>query len=237
MSDLVVESLTATMHNLSQMFLEFLPRLVAMISIIVVGGLIAWLIKVILRRFLWFLKFNQLCESTGFTQLLAKAGLPTPTELLSRLVFWVVWVAFILFGLNALGVTALQDEISIIFLFLPQIFVALVILFVGVVAANFFGRATLLAAVNANWPSPRFLSSIVRFLIITLAVTMALERIGLGHGVVLIAFATGFGAVMLALALAFGLGGRDAARKLLERRLAGEQKPNENDDEEGISHL
>jgi small-conductance mechanosensitive channel len=237
MSDIVVESLTATMHNLSQMFLEFLPRLVAMVSIIVVGGLIAWLIKVILRRFLWFLKFNQLCESTGFTQLLAKAGLPTPTELLSRLVFWVVWVTFILFGLNALGVTALQDEITRIFFFLPQIFVALVILFVGVIAANFFGRATLLAAVNANWPSPRFLSSIVRFLIITLAVTMALERIGLGHGVVLIAFATGFGAVMLALALAFGLGGRDAARKLLERRLGGEQKPNGNEDDEGISHL
>jgi small-conductance mechanosensitive channel len=237
MGNLIVQSLTATMRSLSAMVTEFLPRLLAMVMIIVVGGLIAWLIKVIVRRILWFLQFNRLCETTGLTQLLAKAALPTPTELLSRLVFWVLWVAFILFGLNALGVTALQDEISRIFFFLPQIFVALVILFVGVVAANFFGRATLLAAVNANWPSPRFLSSIVRFLIITLAVTMALERIGLGHGVVLIAFATGFGAVMLALALAFGLGGRDAARRLLERRLSAERKANDEDEEEGISHV
>ena len=237
MGDLIVESVTATMRSLSQMVTEFLPRLLAMLITIIVGGLIAWLIKIVLRRILWFFQFNRLCETTGLTQLLAKAGLPTPTELLSRLVFWVLWVAFILFGLNALGVTALQQEISRIFFFLPQIFVALVIMFVGVVAANFFGRATLLAAVNADWPSPRFLSSLVRFLIITLAVTMALERIGLGHGVVLIAFGIGFGAVMLALALAFGLGGRDAARRLLERQLSGEKKPGEEDEEEGISHL
>ena len=237
MGNLIVQSLSATMHSLSQMVTEFLPRLLAMLIIIIVGGLIAWLIKVIVRRILWFFQFNRLCENVGLTQLLAKAALPTPTELLSRLVYWVLWVAFILFGLNALGVTALQDEISRIFLFLPQIFVALVILFVGVVAANFFGRATLLAAVNANWPSPRFLSSIVRFMIVTLAVTMALERIGLAQGVVLIAFATGFGAVMLALALAFGLGGRDAARRLLERRLTGEKKTSDDDEEEGISHL
>jgi hypothetical protein len=237
MGDLIVGSLGATMHSLNQMVTQFLPRLVEMLIIIGAGGFIAWVIKIILRRILWFLQFNRLCETTGLTQLLAKAALPTPTELLSRLVFWVLWVAFILFGLNALGVTALQVEISEIFSFLPQIFVALVILFVGVVAANFFGRATLLAAVNANWPSPRFLSSIVRFLIITLAVTMALERIGLGQGVVLIAFATGFGAVMLALALAFGLGGRDAARRLLERQLGGEKKGGDEDDEEGISHL
>lgn len=237
MGDLILQSLTTTMRSFSQMLTEFLPRLVAMLLIFVLGGFIAWLIKIALRRFLWLLRFNQICESAGLTQLLAKAGLPTPTELLSRLVYWVLWVAFILFGLNALGIAALQDEISRIFFFLPQIFVALVILFVGIVMANFFGRATLLAAVNANWPSPRFLASIVRFLIITLAVTMALERVGLGYGVVMITFAIGFGAVMLALALAFGLGGRDAARKLLERQLSRERRPGEDEEEEGISHL
>jgi small-conductance mechanosensitive channel len=237
MGDLIVQSLTTTMHSLGQMLAEFLPRIIAMLVIIVVGGLIAWLIKMIVRRFLWLLRFNQICEGAGLTQLLSKAALPTPTELVSRLVYWVLWVAFILFGLNALGVAALQDEISRIFFFLPQIFVALIILFVGVVAANFFGRATLLAAVNANWSSPRFLASIVRFLIITLAVTMALERIGLGYGVVMVAFAIGFGAVMLALSLAFGLGGRDAARRLLERQLKVHRKPGTEEEEEGISHL
>ncbi len=236
MENILVNSLTTTLQNLSGMIAHFLPRLIAMIAIIVIGGIIAWILKVIVRRFLWFVKFNQICEATGFTQMLAKAALPSPTELLSRLVFWVVWVSFLLFGFNALEIAPLQEEISRFFLFLPQIFVAIVILFVGVLAANFFGRATLLTAVNTNWPSPRLLSSIVRFLIITLAVTMALERIGLGRGVVEIAFSIAFGAVMLGLALAFGLGGRDVARKLLERHFL-ENEEKEDDQDGGISHL
>jgi hypothetical protein len=121
-----------------------------------------------------------------------------------------------------------------LFQVLPQIFVALVILFVGVLVANFVSRATLLAAVNANSPSPRLISVVVRFVIIALAVTMALERVGLGRGVVLVAFSTFFGAIMLGLALAFGLGGRDLAKRLLERRFLEEKKEKE---DQGISHL
>jgi hypothetical protein len=47
---------------------------------------------------------------------------------------------------------------------------------------------------------------------------MALEQLGLATGVVLTAFAITFGALMLGTAIAFGLGGRDAAKQLLERQ-------------------
>jgi small-conductance mechanosensitive channel len=239
MNNLIGTSMRMTLHSLTHMITDFLPRLIAMAVIIIVGGFIAWIIKLIVRWILRVVQFNRLCETAGFTQLLAKAALPSPAELLSRLVFWVIWVTFILLGLNALGIMALQEEISRFFLFLPQIFVAILILFIGVLIANFCGRAALLAAVNSDWPSPRFLSSLVRFLIIILAVTMALERIGLGRGVVLIAFSIGFGAVALALALAFGLGGRDAARRLLEGRFSPDPKRERRpeSDDEGISHL
>ncbi|MGH9405419.1 MAG: mechanosensitive ion channel family protein [Terriglobia bacterium] len=234
MGNLLLKSLTGTAHSLSAMVSRFVPRLLAMIIIIVVGGIIAWIVKLIVRRILQFARFDQVSETTGFTQLLSKTGLPCPSELLSRVVFWVLWVAFWLVGLNALGIATLNEEIARFFLLLPQIFVAILILFVGVLIANFAGRATLLAAVNANSPSPRFLAAMVRLLIVIIAITMALERVGLGRGVVLIAFSIAFGAVMLGLALAFGLGGRDAARRMIERRLLDEKKK---DDEEGVTHL
>jgi hypothetical protein len=194
---------------------------------------VAWLAKAILPRILNLVRFNSLFVKAGVTQVLNKAALPTPSEMLARLIFWVLWITFILFGLEALQIPALQEEISGLFRVLPQIFVALVILFVGGLIANFVARAALLAAVNANSPSPRLISTVVRFVIIALAVTMALERVGLGRGVVLIAFSTFFGAMMFGLALAFGLGGRDLAKQLLERRFLEEKK----EEDEGISHL
>jgi len=233
MGDFVAHSLVQTLHTFSLMVMEFLPRLLAMLIIVVVGWVVARLAKVILPRILNFVRFNSLFVKAGVTQVLTKAALPTPSEMLARLVFWVLWITFILFGLEALQIPALQEEISGLFRVLPQIFVALVILFVGGLIANFAARATLLAAVNANSPSPRLISTVVRFVIIALAVTMALERIGLGRGVVLIAFSTFFGAMMFGLALAFGLGGRDLAKQLLERRFLEEKK----EEDQGISHL
>lgn len=233
MGDFIAKSLIQTLHTFSQMVTQFLPRLLAMIIIVVVGWVVAWLAKVILPRILNLVRFNSLFVRAGVAQVLTKAALPNPSELLARLVFWVLWITFILFGLEALQIVALQEEISGLFRILPQIFVALVILFAGVLIANFVSRATLLAAVNANSPSPRLVSTLVRFIIIALTVTMALERVGLGRGVVLIAFSSFFGAIMLGLALAFGLGGRDLARQVLERRFLEEKK----EEDQGISHL
>jgi hypothetical protein len=233
MGDFIAQSLIQSLHTFSQMVTQFLPRLLAMLIIVVVGWVVAWLAKVILPRILNLVRFNSLFVRAGVAQVLIKADLPTPSELLARLVFWALWIIFILFGLEALQIPALQEEIAELFRVLPQIFVALVILFAGVLIANFVSRATLLAAVNANSPSPRLTSALVRFVIIALAVTMALERVGLGGGVVLIAFSTFFGAIMFGLALAFGLGGRDLAKRSLERRFLEEKK----EEDEGISHL
>jgi len=233
MGDYIANSLIQTLHTFSQMVTQFLPRLLAMVIIVVFGWVVAWLAKFILRRVLSLTRFNSLFVRAGVTQVLNKAELPTPTEMLARLAFWILWITFILFGLDALQIPALQQEISGLSRVLPQIIVAVIILFAGVLIANFVSRATLLAAVNANSPSPRLISTLVRFVIIALTVTMALERVGLGRGVVLIAFSTFFGAIMLGLALAFGLGGRDLARQVLERRFLEEKK----EEDEGISHL
>jgi Conserved TM helix len=234
MKELVVKNLSGALRTVSELVVQFLPRLLVMAIIFVVGWAVAWIIEVILRRLLVLLRLNRLFETKGLTQLLTQAALPSPAEVISRIVFWAVWVTFMLVGVNALGILALQREISNFVSLLPQFVVAALILFFGVLAANFLSRAALLAAVNANSPSPRLFSSFVRFLILLFAITMALERIGLGRGVVLVAFSVSFGAIMLGLAIAFGLGGRNVARRILERRFPEVRRE---DKDEEASHL
>jgi hypothetical protein len=234
MKELVIRNLSGALRAAFDIAAQLLPRLLAMAIILLVGWIVAWIIEVILRRLLLLVRLNRLFESKGVTQLLTRAALPSPAEIISRVVFWAVWVSFVLVGVNALGIVALQREVSTLVSLLPQFVIALLILFFGFLAANFLSRAALLAAVNANSPSPRLFSSFVRFLILLLAVTMALERIGLGKGVVLVAFSVSFGAIMMGLAIAFGLGGRNLARRILERRFAAGST--EDKEEEG-SHL
>jgi uncharacterized membrane protein len=104
------------------------------------------------------------------------------------------------------------------------------IFFFGLLAATFFSRAVLLASVNANVPSPRFLSLAVRTVIIVFVLSIVFEELGLAEQTMLVAFGIVFGALMLGLAIAFGLGGRDLAQAFLERRFLRISK-DENEDE------
>ena len=144
--------------------------------------------------------------------------------------FWVAWVGFILLGVSVLGIVALQEYISQFFLFLPRLFVALVILFFGLLAASFFSRAALLAAVNVNFRSSRLLSISIRIIISIFALSMVFEVLGVAKETMLITFGTAFGAIMLSLAIAFGIGGKEVAREFLEKRLVAGKKEEKEDE-------
>ncbi|MGA7921173.1 MAG: hypothetical protein WCA38_16045 [Candidatus Acidiferrales bacterium] len=224
MKQLILQGLEQAYQNLVHMISVFLPRLVAMVLIILVGLIVALLLKRILGLILRFTQLNRLSEESGASQVLRNAALPTITDLLTRSVFWVTWLAFTLVGISILGIPELHEQISHLFQLLPEIFVAILILFVGVLAANFLSRAALLAAVNAGFKSPRVWSGSTRFVILILAISMALEQIGLANQTVISAFSIVFGALMFALAIAFGIGGRDLARHTLERYLGDSHK-------------
>src|SRR6266481_5764214 len=230
MRQIIITELTQALQELVRGVAHYLPRLVVMLIIAFVGWMIAYLFKGVARSVLRLTKFSKLSENAGATQLLTQAALPSSTELLSRFVFWVAWVGFILLGVSVLGIVGMQEYISQFFLFLPRLFVALVILFFGLLAASFFSRATLLAAVNANFRSSRQLSISIRIIISIFALSMAFEVLGVAEETMLLAFGTAFGAVMFGLAIAFGIGGKDLAREFLEKRLVTRRKEEKEDE-------
>jgi hypothetical protein len=230
MWEMIGGELDHAMHELARSFAHFLPRLLAMLIIALLGWLVAYVLKIMLRGILRIAKFDRLSDNAGTTQMLNKLALPSSSELMSRVVFWVVWFGFILLGVQVLGIVGLQEYISRFFFYLPRLFGALFIVFFGLVAASFFSRAALLAAVNADSPSPRLLATVIRTIIVVFAVSMAFEQLGLAERTILVAFAIAFGALMLGLALAFGMGGRDLAKQFLERRFLKEKQEQKQDE-------
>src|ERR1041385_6383614 len=216
MREMILRGLQQAYENMVHMIAEFLPRIVVMFIIMSVGWLLALLLKYLVRAVLRLTKLDRLSESSGASQVLRKAALPTISELLSRAFFWITWLAFALVGISVLGIPVLHEQISRLFEVLPAIFLS---------------RAALLAAVNAGYRTPRLWSGTVRFVIWILAVTMALEQIGLAKETVIAAFSIFFGALMLALAVSFGIGGHDLARQVLERHL-GDKHQQESEKEE-----
>jgi hypothetical protein len=225
-----IAELGRTMDEILRSVARFLPRFLEMLAIVVAGLVIALVLKYLLRSLLRITRIDKLSEHTGAANLLRGAALPSLSELVSRFVFWLAWFGFILLGISVLGVVGIEQHVTSFFGFLPRLFVALFILFFGLLAASFFSRAALLSGVNAQLPSPRLISWAVRTMIILFVVSMAFEEIGVGSRTVIVAFTLTFGSLMLGLALAFGLGGKELARKYLEKRF-GEQFPSDHSKE------
>jgi hypothetical protein len=103
--------------------------------------------------------------------------------------------------------------------YVPHVVAALAILIVGGIVARFLARSILIGAVNMGVQYARLLSLTVKWLVLIVAAAMALDHIGIGRTVALLAFGILFGGVMLAIALAVGLGARDVVSRGLERHL------------------
>jgi hypothetical protein len=216
--------------------ITFLPNLLAMITILIIGFLIAWIIKKLLSRFLNAIQFDRVSERWGLVDVLSKGGLTySPANLLSRFFYWVIVLITLILGINALEVSATQNLISQFFNYLPHLFAAMIILVIGYLIAIFLGQATLIAAVNAQMESAKLLSQAVRWFIIILSLTMALYQLGIAEKVIIVAFSIIFGGVVLALAVAFGWGGRDLAKDFLER--VYKRKERKHDESDRISHI
>ncbi len=229
MRQTILLGLKQAYDNLVHMISDFLPRVVVMLIIVAIGLLIALLLKFILRAILRLTKLDRVSEEAGASRILRVAHLPPMSILLDRSLFWITWFGFILIGLSVLNVAGLQEQIARLFQFLPEVFIGILILFLGLMTANFLSRTVLLASVNAGLPSPRILSWSVRFIILILAISMTLDELGVARQTVISAFSILLGAVMLGLAIAFGLGGQDLARKSLERYLGSDKKEKHNE--------
>src|SRR5215475_3130199 len=229
MKDTIIQGLQQAYQNMGHMIAEFLQRLVVMLVIVLSGVLVAYAFKYVARTILRLTKLDSLSEEAGASIVLRMAALPSMTEVLSRSVFWITLLGFILVGISVLNIAGLQEQISRLLRLLPEIVVAMLILFLGVVIANFLSRAVLLASVNRGYGSAMLFSWSVRFIIWILAITMALDELSVARQTVLAAFSIVLGGCMLGLAIAFGLGGQELARRFLERSLT-ERKKDDSDE-------
>jgi len=227
--ELFAESFRETMHGIA----VFLPRIMVMLMLFVIGVLVGWIVKVLLLRVLRTLRLDAVCERLGLALALQRAGIKrSASQLVGLTAFWLIFLFFSFVGLNVLAVTAATEVVRLILQYLPHLLAALLVLLTGWLLANFLAQAALIAAVNAQFFGARFLAAAVRWGVLSLTLAMVLTQLGIAKEVVVAAFSIAFGGVVLALALAFGLGAKEHAKKFLDRSL--EEQP---DHQDHISHL
>lgn len=219
-------------ERLFEKIVQFLPNLLTSLLVLIVGIVIAALVRTVFIRLFKALHIDKHLERIGLSESLHKGGIKeSVSAIIAKGMGWLTLFVFLIMALRAMDVPSVEQLLERLFLYLPNVLIAALVLLFGYMLSNFLGRAALIASVNAGLKVSGMVGKIVRLTVFLLAVTMSLEQLGIGSGTIIIAFAIVFGGVVLALSLAFGLGGRDIAKEYLEKKLKSEEK---NDD---ISYL
>jgi len=198
----------------------FLPGLIGALLIFIVGLLIAKLIKMGIVKLLRLIRFDVAAEKTGVKEFLNKGNIKkTSSEIIGLLIYWFIMILVIIASLDALGLPIVSDILNDIFLYIPNVVAAIIVLILGILFANLLAAIVRTAASNADLTIAEGLGKVTLYAIVAFAVAIALTQLNIGEEIITYAFITAFGAIALALALAFGLGGRDVAAEYLKKWL------------------
>ena len=170
------------------------------------------------------LEFDRRASQWGLSLLAEWSPTKSVTMVVARGVQWTILVLGLLVGLTALDAAMPSRFALSVFDYLPHVVAALIVLVIGSVVAQFLSRAVLIGAVNMRIHSARGLSLAVKWMLLVVSASMALEQLGIGRQILLLAFGILFGGVVLATALAVGLGAKDAVGRAIERQLQSPTK-------------
>ena len=201
-----------------------LPQIIGALLILLIGWIIAKVIKRLVVKGLKLVRFNFLTEKTGIEKFLVEGGVKASSiDIIGTLVYWIIMLVVILATLNSLSLTAASNLFNEVISYVPNIIVAIIILILGIYIARIASQVLVTSLKNMKEKTATLIGKIAYYAIIVLTVFIVLGQLNIAEQIVNAAFIILFGAICLAFGLAFGLGGKDWASDIMKKNLRKEQ--------------
>lgn len=199
--------------------MQFLPQLAVALLILILGWIIGGVLSGLVKKGFRFLHIDDALDKAGIDDLSKKAGYEfKPGHFVGTLVKWFVILAF---AVVAFDILQLQEVTSfmreVVLGYLPQVFVAVLILFAAMLIANVASKSLTAMLRASNTVNPEFFGRIAYYLVIAFAIMAALNQLKIADELIQTLFMGIVFALSLGAGLAFGLGGKDAAARYIDR--------------------
>lgn len=203
----------ARSFNLGLTYLaDFIPRLIAGLVIILIGliiaGLAKWVVLAILRAV-------QLEKLLGQYAKVGKKGV-TWSNIIGEIVRWFVIILFLMPTVEVWGIPAVTAILSQILLYLPNVLVAVIVVFVGLVISNLMHDVVHTAVRGVSEQTANTAAGVAKWSIVVFVVLVALNQLGIAADLIRILFTGIVAMIALGGGIAFGLGGKDAAGEVIK---------------------
>jgi len=205
----LVESLNSVIESI----LLFVPRFLAGLIIILIGLIIASIVKTIILGLLKKTKFESYIKKYGVPELRENYSW---SNLIAEIAKWFVIIIFLLPTADVWGLPRIGALLNQVLLYLPNVFVAVIIALIGFVLARLAHDVVLGSVKGVSKESAKMLAMGTQWTINIFVILAVLNQLGVASDLIRILFTGIVAMIAIAGGLAFGLGGQESASQVLE---------------------
>lgn len=199
-------------------FISFIPGLIGAIILFILGWIVGSAIGKLVAQLVAILKVDKLFDSAGATDFMNRAGIRLNVSgFIGGIVKWFIIIVFLMAALQIVGLTQVNDFLrEAVLYYLPKVIIAALVLVIATILADAMRKVVRASAQAANIRSAKMLGSITVYAIWGFALIIALSELGIATAFMQILFTGFIAALAIALGLSFGLGGKEAAARVIE---------------------
>jgi len=194
-------------------FINYLPDFFGGLLIVLTGYFVATILKKLLLTILAFSRIDSILNKT---KLITQREVRLWEGVLAELVKWTIIILFLIPTLETWGLSKATEVLNQFLFYIPNVIVAVIIGFVGIVISNLAADLVRQSVKSAGDSASGSLAVFTRSTIMFFTILIMLNQLGVAQDLIRIFF-TGL-VTMLAIAggLAFGLGGKEYAKEILD---------------------
>lgn len=207
------QTLLNSLNNALFLLINFVPKFIAGLIIILLGVIIASLVKQLVIEVLRALRVEAFLAKYDVPEVKNKF---TWTNILAEIIRWFVIIMFLIPTAEVWGLPQVTTVLNTFMLYLPNVLVAAIIAVVGFVFARLAHDVILGSTHGISPDTSRAIASITRWAVIVFVLLAVLNQLGVASDLIRILFTGIVAMIAIGGGIAFGLGGQDVARGILE---------------------
>ncbi len=208
----------ASLQNLWDGFVAFIPALLGALVVFIVGWLVAMALGRIVTRILQAIQIDKIFDQLGIMKAVHKSGLDWEfSGFMGWIVKWFLLIAFFLAAADILGLSEVAVFLTAILAYVPNIFVAALILVIAALVSDFLEKLINASIKAAEFSAPKVVGVMVRWAVWIFAFLAVFNQLGIASTLINTFFMGFIAFLALAGGLAFGFGGQGVAKDWLEK--------------------
>ncbi|MCA9499488.1 MAG: mechanosensitive ion channel [Nitrospirales bacterium] len=217
-----VDGLTDAVTASLAQIIAYLPTLILASMLLGLGYVLARVVSLVVTRLLQLMGFDRLLSRTAVQTLLERSGTKQKiSEILGMIGFWIIFLVFLIQASDTLSLTMVSDALTSIAYYIPKVGIAVLVLVLGLIAANFVRELITMTCSSAGITHGTMVAQAVYVAVVLLIVVTAIDALGINtellNNTIVILLAGLIGGA----ALSFGLGSRTAVANLIAAHYLG----------------